>query len=292
MADVGNAFNHAAHPSADRMTPDEAVQDLLENLDLKKMSTNGLVSFAEFADYYADVGNMMDDSEFAAMIDASWGITTAGLESTEVVVASSVKALKPRRPEPMPEYVPMVRKPDHLDPCLSTMSQKAFMMHPGKVTSPCLASKVGPIYSTDVPVKRAPDMNTYHMADLRPDLLARFPDRGGLDPGNRVSETSEQYGGKPFPPRVANSTIKAENSLADITREYEELATAPLVTTDPLEVAQFAYESTTKSVYVHPSKGIEVGTAVIPPPRDRMRGGFRPGMDTVHVKPGGPPDVH
>jgi hypothetical protein len=102
-----------------------------------------------------------------------------------------------------------------------------------------------------------------------------------LDPGARISETKEQYTGKPFPPRVAQSTWKAEDTLADITKEYEELVAAPLMTTDPLEVGHYNYQSTTKSAYVHPSLGVEVGTAVIPPPRDRLRGGYHPKMDAT-----------
>ena len=66
-----------------------------------------------------------------------------------------------------------------------------------------------------------------------------------------------------------------------ITKEYEELQTAPLMTTDPLEVAQYNYQTTTKATFVHPSLGVEVGTAVCPPPRDRMRGGYHPKMNAT-----------
>lgn len=160
------------------------------------------------------------------------------------------------------------------------MSKIAHEPNCDKVTNPCLANTSGgAIYNLEPPVKRAPDMNTYHMADLRPDLIARFPDRGGLDPGNRITETKEQFAGKAFPPRIAQSTWKAEDALMDITKEYEELATAPLMTTDPLEVAQFNYQTTTKGAFVDPSLGVEVGTSPIPEPRDRLRGGYHPKMN-------------
>jgi len=162
------------------------------------------------------------------------------------------------------------------------MSREAFKPNPDKVTNPCLANTSGgAIYNLEAPVKRPPDMATYHMAGLRPDLLARFPERGGLEPGNRVTETKEQYTGKPWPARIAQSTWKAEDNLMQITKEYEELQTAPLMTTDPLEVAQYNYQTTTKATFVHPSLGVEVGTAVCPPPRDRMRGGYHPKMNAT-----------
>jgi len=285
LADVASAFHAENTPQVlqGSATPDEVLESFLESLDSKKTSTNGLVTCAEFTDYYADVGNMMeDDSQFKQMLETCWGVSDSNLGATEVHPLSSAKALKPRQPEPLPEYVPMVRLPDHLDPSLSTMSQAAHELNLDKPTSPCLANTSGgAIYNLEPPVKRAPDLRTYHQADLRPDLLARFPERGGLDPGARISETKEQYTGKPFPPRVAQSTWKAEDTLADITKEYEELVAAPLMTTDPLEVGHYNYQSTTKSAYVHPSLGVEVGTAVIPPPRDRLRGGYHPKMDAT-----------
>jgi len=256
--------------------------EFVEVLDSKKTSSNGLVSFAEFSDYYADVGNMMQkDYDFASMVEDCWGISGSGLGYTEVHKTATAKALKPRRPEPLPEYVPMVRLPEHLDPSMQTMSVSAHRRNPDKPINPCPANTSGgAIYNLEAPVKRAPDLNTYHMADLRPDLLSRFPERGTLIPGRNPSETKEAYQGKCFPPRIAQSTWKAEDSLMDITKEYEELATAPLMTTDPLEVAQFNYQTTTKGTYVHPSRGVEVGFPTIPDPRDRMRGGYHPKMDT------------
>lgn len=216
------------------------------------------------------------------MLQACWGISNSSLDCTEVAGSSTLKATNTRQPEPLPDYVPMVRLPDHLDPSLETMSKAAFTLSDMKVTNPCLANTAGgAIYNPEPPVKRAPELGSYAMADLRPDLLARFPERGSLDPGHRLSETKESYTGRPFPPRVAQSTHKAEDALQDITREYEELATAPLMTTDPLEIAEYNYQSTTKGTYVHPTLGVEVGTAVIPPPRDRMRGGFKPKMDNT-----------
>merc|ERR1711968_181588 len=162
------------------------------------------------------------------------------------------------------------------------MSKTAFQRNVDKPINPCLANTSGgAIYNLEPPVKRAPDMSTYHTADLRPDLLARFPERGSLDPGNRISETIESYTGKPFPPRIAQSTWKAEDSLMDINREYEELATAPLMTTDPLSVAQFNYQTTQQGTFVDPSRGVEVGHPHCPEPRDRLRGGYHPRMDTV-----------
>jgi len=287
LADVANGFNASATPQVQsgEMSPNAALQDFLDVLDSKKSSSNGLITFAEFADYYTDVGNMMEDNhQFALMLEACWGITDSELGSTEVQVSSGTKGLKPRRPELLPEYVPMVRLPDHLDPSMAQMSQAALEPNGQKPINECLANTSGgAIYNLEAPVKRAPELSTYHMADLRPDLLARFPERGGLDPGNRISEAKEHYTGKPFPPRIAQSTWKAENTLADITREYEELATAPLMTTDPLEIQQFNYQSTTKGTHVHPSLGNPetVGVAHIPQPRDRHRGGFRPKMDNT-----------
>jgi len=287
LADVASAFHAENTPQVMQgsATPDEVLESFLESIDSKKTSTNGLVTCAEFTDYYADVGNMMEeDSHFIQMLETCWGVSNSNLGSTEApsAMVSSAKALKPRQPEPLPEYVPMVRLPDHLDPSLATMSKAAHELNLDKPTSPCLANTSGgAIYNLEPPVKRAPDLRTYHQADLRPDLLARFPERGGLDPGARISETKEQYTGKPFPPRVAQSTWKAEDTLADITKEYEELIAAPLMTTDPLDVGHYNYQSTTKAAYVHPSLGVEVGTAVIPPPRDRLRGGYHPRMDAT-----------
>merc|ERR1711988_293054 len=190
--------------------------------------------------------------------------------------------LQPRNPDPLPDYVPMVRLPEHLDPNMENMNKANFQLNPDKCTSPCLANTgKGAIYNLEPPVKRAPDLTTYHMADLRPDLLARFPERGTLVPGRNPSETAKSYQGKPFPPRVAQSTWKAEDALMDINKEYEELATAPLMTTDPLEVAQFNYQTTQQGTFVDPSQGCEVGHPSIPNPRDRLRGGYKPRMDTV-----------
>jgi len=284
LADMANAYNAADTPLAQAGVPAESVlQDFLEVLDSKKTSSNGLITFAEFSEYYADVGNMMEsDADFARMLQIEWGVNDSALGSTELHIVSSKKALEPRVPEALPEYVPMVRLPDHLDPSLASMAKEAFKPNSDKVTNPNLANTSGgAIYNLEAPVKRPPDMGTYHMADLRPDLLARFPERGGLEPGNRVTETKEQFNGKPFPPRVAQSTWKAEDTLSQITKEYVELATAPLMTTDPLQVAQFNYQTTMKATFVDPSRGVEVGPAFIPPPRDRQRGGYKPKMDRV-----------
>jgi len=284
LADVANGFNARMTPQAQAGVPEEAVlEDFLSYLDSKKTSSNGLVSFAEFCDYYVDVGHMMQfDDEFAAMLEACWGISASGLGSTELMRSSMVIAMKPRRPEALPQYVPMVRLPGHLDPSINTMSRTSLELNTTKPINPCLANTAGgAIYNLEAPVKRAPDLNTYHTAELRPDLAARFPDRGGLDPGARLSETKEQYRGKPFPPRIAQSTWKAEDSLSDITQEYEELANAPLMTTDPLSVAQYNYQTTSKGTYVNPAYGVEVGTPAIPQPADRLRGGFRPKMNTT-----------
>merc|ERR1711871_1431656 len=281
LADVANGFNAAATPQAYAgVSPDAVLEDFLSYLDSKKISTNGLVAFC---DYYADVGHMMpNDADFAAMLEACWGISASGIAYTELLHTSNTHGLKPRRPEPLPEYVPMVRLPDHLDPNLSTMTKTSMQLNTTKPINPCLANTSGgAIYNLEAPVKRAPDLTSYHTAELRPDLLARFPERGGLDPGVRISETKEQYTGKPFPPRIAQSTWKAEDSLMDITREYEELANAPLMTTDPLEVSQFNYQTTSKGTYVDPTCGVEVGTPAVPKPADRLRGGFRPRMDTT-----------
>merc|ERR1711988_481642 len=129
LADIANAFNAQNTPQVlDGMaTADQVLENFLETLDAKKTSTNGLITFAEFADYYADVGTMMeDDATFAAMLEACWNVSNSGMGSTEVLQKSSSKALKPRQPEPLPEYVPMVRLPDHLDPSMETMSKEAF----------------------------------------------------------------------------------------------------------------------------------------------------------------------
>lgn len=282
LADVAAAFRASETPQAQSgVSPDAILDDFLATLDSKKTSSNGLVAFCEFADYYADLGNMIaDDAEFANMMDVCWGVNSNNVGSTEVNKPSMARAMQPRRPENLPEYTPMVRLPDHLDPSIDVMSKTAFQRNVDKPINPCLANTSGgAIYNLEPPVKRAPDMNTYHTADLRPDLLARFPERGSLDPGNRISETIESYTGKPFPPRIAQSTWKAEDSLMDITKEYEELATAPLMTTDPLDVAQFNYQTTSKGAWVDPSLGVEVGTATIPEPRDRLRGGYHPKMN-------------
>lgn len=284
LADISAAYNAADTPLAQAGVPaDSVLQDFLEQLDSKKISSNGLITFAEFSEYYADVGNMMEsDADFARMLQIEWGVNDSALGSTELNTISSTKALEPRIPEPLPEYVPMVRLPDHLDPSLASMAKEAFKPNCDKVTNPNIANTCGgAIYNLEAPVKKAPDMATYHMADLRPDLLARFPERGGLEPGNRVTETKEKFNGKPFPPRVAQSTWKAEDGLSQITKEYEELANAPLMTTDPLEVAQFNYQTTMKSTFVDPSRGVAVGPAIIPPPRDRTRGGYKPKMDQI-----------
>merc|ERR1711935_660820 len=79
----------------------------------------------------------------------------------------------------------------------------------------------------------SPNRATYCAADLRPDLVARFPERGALDPANRTTVCQDTYSGQSFAPRVAQSTWKSEDSLRQITNEYDELATAPLVTTTP-----------------------------------------------------------
>lgn len=282
LADIANAFNAAATPLVHSGVSEEAVlEDFLSVVDSKKTSANGLVSFSEFSEYYADVGHMIfHDDDFSNMIECLWGISASGLGYTEVFKSSASKGLQPRRPDPLPEYVPMVRLPDHLDPDMKFMSRTCVQLNDQKPINECLANTSGgAIYNLEAPVKRAPDLNTFHSADLRPDLLARFPERGGLDPGNRMSETKEQYRGAPFPPRIAQSTWKAEDSLNQITNEYEELANAPLMTTDPLNVAPYNYQTTTRGTYVDPSCGVEVGTPAIPMPADRMRGGYHPKME-------------
>merc|ERR1711998_271623 len=133
-------------------------------------------------------------------------------------------------------------------------------------------------------VRLPPHMAPFCAASLRPDLVARFPERGALDPVNRTTENHDAYTGRPFAPRVAQSTWKSEDAMAQITAEYGELAGAPLVTTDPTG----GYETLQQATYKRPDLAhfVEVGTAKIPAPRDRFRGGYSASMDaTFSIKP-------
>merc|ERR1711998_132630 len=129
LADIGERFNAMRTPQVKAGADGAAVRDeFVEVLDSKKTSSNGLVSFAEFSDYYADVGNMMaNDYDFATMIEDCWGVPGTGLGYTEVHKTASGKALQPRNPDPLPDYVPMVRLPDHLDPNMDTMSKQGLL---------------------------------------------------------------------------------------------------------------------------------------------------------------------
>jgi Ca2+-binding EF-hand superfamily protein len=102
LADIATAYNAAATPLCQNGVSESAVlEDFLEVLDSKKSSANGLITFAEFGDYYADVGNMMlEDGDFSRMIELEWGVNDSGLGSTEVPPAPHPQGTP--RPSPSP----------------------------------------------------------------------------------------------------------------------------------------------------------------------------------------------
>jgi len=274
LADIERAYRPVGED------PATETQALIDALDAKKKSSNGLVTFAEISDFFCDVGQTLSDEEFGEMMQRKWcvGHNVGGDEAE----SSMSKSMRPRRAEELEEYNPRIRLPPHLDPDPAKIASLSFDSNQGdhNINSPNRANRgQGCIYNREKPVRRAPEFGTYCAADLRPDLLARFPERGSLDPANRSTESHASYTGKPFAPRVAQSTWKAEDSLRQISSEYEELATAPLVTTDPSGM----YDTSTASVYKPPTLGhfVEVGPAKIPGPRDRYRGGFSPSMQAT-----------
>lgn len=285
LADISHFYRAQNHPQvmSGERDADSVTQSLIDALDAKKKSSNGLITFHEFSDFFYDAGQMIDsDDEFAEMMERMWGISDQRTDLVDTPGSSMARSQKPRRVEELAAYTPTIRFPPHQDPSFNTMAQLQFTSNVGdhNINSPNRANRgQGTIYNREKPIRRAPDMATYCAADLRPDLVARFPERGALDPANRTTVCQDTYSGKPFAPRVAQSTWKSEDSLRQITNEYDELATAPLVTTTPAG----GFATSNGQVYKQPDMPhfVEVGTAAIPAPRDRFRGGYSTSMNAT-----------
>jgi len=284
LADIAHFYRAQSHPKvmSGESNSEAVTQSLIDALDCKKKSSNGLVTFHEFADFFCDASQMLQsEAEFADMMEQMWGVTNTRSDIVDMPSCSSMaRSQKPRRTEELSAYSPSIRLPPHQDPSFSAMAHSQFNSKIGdhNINSPNRANcGQGTVYNREKPIRRAPEMSTYCAADLRPDLVARFPERGSLDPANRTTCTQDAYGGKPFAPRVAQSTWKSEDALRRITSEYDELAGAPLVTTEPSS----GYATSSGDVYKQPDMQhfVEVGTAAIPAPRDRFRGGYSQSMN-------------
>eukprot|EP00658_Telonema_sp_P-2_P085447 TRINITY_DN9742_c0_g1_i6.p1 TRINITY_DN9742_c0_g1~~TRINITY_DN9742_c0_g1_i6.p1 ORF type:complete len:342 (-),score=79.34 TRINITY_DN9742_c0_g1_i6:359-1384(-) len=225
LADLQAAYRpqHAPEVMEGQESEDQALETMIEAMDAKKKSTNGLVTFSEVLDYFTDAAQEFDENQWNNMMGSMWGLVGGDAGSCVQLQSSMHRSQQLRRADELPEYTPTTRLPQHLDPNPNAIAEVSFGSNIGdhNMNSPNRANcGHGAIYNRERVIPKAPEFGSYCVAELRPELCARFPGRGGLDPGKRSSETHDQFAGQSLAPRVAQSTFKSQDCLQHMTNEY------------------------------------------------------------------------